>query len=72
MLHTEKMKQELFPVVDQNIKKAQKNKKTYYDKRHANTSEKYQLGDLVLVKKHDCMRNASSKGGKSDVRWTGP
>ena len=49
MLHMLKpMKQELFPVVDLNIKKAQKKQKAYYDKRH--TSEKYQLGDLVLVK----------------------
>ena len=51
MLH---MKQELFPVVDLNIKKAQKKQKTYYDKKHR--SEKYQLGDLVLVKN---MRNLS-------------
>ena len=65
--HVEKMKQELFPVVDLNIKKAQKKQKAYYDKRH--TSEKYQLGDLVLVKN---MRNLSRKGGKTDVRWTGP
>ena len=45
--YVEKMKQELFPVVDLNIKKAQK-QKAYCDKRHR--SEKYQLGDLVLVK----------------------
>ena len=61
------MKQELFPVVDLNVKKAQKKQKAYYDKRH--TSEKYQLGDLVLVKN---MRNLSRKGEKTDVRWTGP
>ena len=53
------MKQELFPFVDLNVKKAQKKQKAYYDKRH--TSEKYQLGDLLLVKK---MRNLSRKGGK--------
>ena len=46
--YVEKMKQELFPVVDLYIKKAQKKQKAYYDKRHR--SEKYQLGDLVLVK----------------------
>ena len=60
------MKQELFPVVDLNIKKAQK-QKAYCDKRHR--SEKYQLGDLVLVKN---MQNVYRKGGESDVRWTGP
>ena len=65
--YVEKMKQELFPVVDLNIKTAQKKQKAYYDKRHR--SEKYQLGDLVLVKN---MKNLSRKGGKSDVRWTGP
>ena len=65
--YVEKMKQELFPVFDLNIQKAQKKHKAYYDKRHR--SEKYQLGDLVLVKN---MRNLSRKGGKPDVRWTGP
>ena len=59
------MKQELFPVVDLNIKKAQKNQKAYYNKRHR--SEKYQLGDPC-----ENTRNLSSKGEKSDVRWTGP
>ena len=41
--YVEIMKQELFPVVDLNIKKAQKKQKAYYNKRHR--SEKYQLGD---------------------------
>ena len=41
--HVEKLKQELFPVVDLNIKKAQKKQKAYYDK-----SEKYLSGDLCL------------------------
>ena len=60
--YVEKMKQELFPVDDLNIKKAQNKQKAYYYKRHR--SEKYQLGDLVLVKN---MRNLSRKGEKSDV-----
>ena len=32
--YVEKMKQELFPVVDLNIKKAQEKQMDYYDKRH--------------------------------------
>lgn len=32
--HIEKMKQQLLPVVDLNITKAQKKQKAYYNKRH--------------------------------------
>ena len=63
----EKVKKELFPKVDVNIKKAQKKQKELYDERC--TPEKYQIGDLVLVKN---MRNLSRAGGKTDEWWTGP
>eukprot|EP00731_Ephydatia_muelleri_P029862 Em0021g385a len=63
----EKIKKELFPKVDVNIKKAQKKQKELYDERC--TPEKYQIGDLVLVKN---MRNLSRAGGKTDEWWTGP
>ncbi|KAL5491158.1 hypothetical protein EMCRGX_G016393 [Ephydatia muelleri] len=63
----EKIKKELFPKVDVNIKKAQKKQKEFYDERC--TPEKNQIGDLVLVKN---MRNLSRAEGKTDERWTGP
>ena len=63
----EKIKKELFPKVDVNIKKAQKKQKELYDERC--TPEKYQIGDLVLVKN---MWNLSRARGKTDERWTGP
>ena len=54
----EKIKKELFPNVDVNIKKAQKKQKELYDEQC--TPEKYQIGYLVLVKN---MRNLSRAGG---------
>ena len=63
----EKIKKELFSKVDVSIKKAQKKQKKIYDERC--TPEKYQIGDLVLVKN---MQNLSRAGGKTDERWTGP
>eukprot|EP00731_Ephydatia_muelleri_P015163 Em0008g883a len=58
----EKIKKELFPKVDVNIKKAQKKQKEFYDERC--TPEKNQIGDLVLVKN---MRNLSRAEGKATV-----
>ena len=57
----EKIKKELFPKVDVNIKKAQKKQNELYDERCI--PEKYQIGDLVLVTN---MRNLSRAGGKTD------
>ena len=56
-------------IAKKNIAKAQQRHKDSYDRRHNTSSTGIQLNDKVLLKnsKHD-----SRKGGKLEVRWTGP
>lgn len=53
----------------QNITKAQRRQKDTYDKRHNTGSTRLDLKDKVLLKNS---KNEGRKGGKMDIKWTGP
>ena len=63
------LKHQYTAAAKRNIVKAQERQKAYYDKRHNTYSLSLDLNDQVLLKnsEHD-----SRKGGKLDVKWTGP
>ena len=52
-----------------NIHKAQRRQKTYYDKLHSADKLSYKVGTLVLLK--NCKKD-TKKGSKMEQNWSGP
>lgn len=67
--HLARIKEEVFPVAESNIKQAQKKQKEQYRRRKGITKPGFKVGDVVLRMN---MLKRTKKGHKMEDTWLGP